>query len=202
MNSVNNVIKIPQPFEYLLDKEFVVFDTETTGLGPTAEICEICMMDGHTGKLLLNTLVKPVNPIQEGAMRIHGITEEMVENAPTWDIISQAVRYVAQGKIGVAYNAQFDINMLIQSSNARGEIVDPLFNFDGYFCAMQEYSKRAKLYDIMRNSAKWIKLVVACEMEKIEVPSNTHRAHTDTYLTRELIAKILEEIRDENRKFA
>jgi DNA polymerase-3 subunit epsilon len=189
--SMNKVTRIPQPFAYLRDKEYVVFDTQTTGLSPSAEICEICIMDGLTGKLLLNTLVKPVNPIQEGAMRIHGITEEMVEDAPTWGVISQAVRRLAKGKVGVAYNAQFDIDMLVQSSNAMGEIVDPLFNFEGYFCAMREYAKRAKIYHTARSAANQIKLSKACEYEEIDIPSQRHRAFAEAQLTHQLVKQIL-----------
>jgi DNA polymerase-3 subunit epsilon len=188
---MKNIIRLPQAFEYLQNKEYVVFNTKTTGLGLTAEICEICVIDGKTGDTLLNTLVKPVNPIQEGARRSHGITEQMVEDAQSWGVVSKAVRRVAAGKLGVAYNAQFNIDMLVQSSNARGEIVDPLFNFKGYFCAMQEYSKRAKSYHQVRTDTNRLKLRQACEYEEIDTPEILHRAYAVTNLTHHLVQKIL-----------
>ncbi|BCC80200.1 MULTISPECIES: 3'-5' exonuclease [Bacillus] len=57
---------------------FLVLDTQTTGLGETDEIVEIAVTD-LDGKTLLNTLVKPTVPISDDATMIHGITNKMVE---------------------------------------------------------------------------------------------------------------------------
>ncbi|MGH1280407.1 3'-5' exonuclease [Bacillus basilensis] len=63
--------------------QFVILDTETTGLTQRDQIIEICVND-LTGKILLNPLVKPTINIPAEAASIHGITNEMVDDAPSW----------------------------------------------------------------------------------------------------------------------
>ncbi|MCW3664158.1 3'-5' exonuclease, partial [Burkholderia cenocepacia] len=59
---------------------FILLDTETTGLDESAEIVEIAVID-DAGNVLLNTLVKPKHPIPNSATAIHGITNAMVATA-------------------------------------------------------------------------------------------------------------------------
>ena len=42
----------------LLDRDPVVIDTETTGVGSQAEVCEIAIV-GRTGETVVDTLVRP-----------------------------------------------------------------------------------------------------------------------------------------------
>lgn len=93
---------------------FLVLDTETTGLSNQAEICQIAIVD-HTGRVLLDQLVKPTLPIPIGATQIHGITDEVVVNQPTWQTVRERVISLIKGKVVVAYNADFDLRMLLQS---------------------------------------------------------------------------------------
>lgn len=54
---------------------FVILDTETTGLDEHDEIVEVAVID-MSGKVLLNTLVNPIQPIPYEATQIHGITND------------------------------------------------------------------------------------------------------------------------------
>ena len=56
----------------VLERELVVFDTETTGLDGGAEIVEISCVNGR-GEVLLDTLVRPASPIPADATAVHGI---------------------------------------------------------------------------------------------------------------------------------
>jgi len=183
---------MPQPFDYLINRPFHVFDTETTGLGPSAEICEICVMD-RDGTVLVDTLVKPMGPITEGAFNVHGISEAEVKDAPSWRDVAEQIQHISNGNVAVAYNAKFDINLMIQSSNALGDVVDPKFGYDDYFCAMTEYSKRAKIFDFMRKQNKWFKLIEAAALEGVHPEGKLHRAKADVDLTRRMVLKILSE---------
>jgi DNA polymerase-3 subunit epsilon len=99
----------------------VVIDTETTGLGATAEICQLSAVD-LWGNILFNELIKPRNPISPEASAIHHITDDMVKNCNGiryyWDYFTK--QYIHQ-KLVVGYNVMFDFRMLIQSIN----IADP-----------------------------------------------------------------------------
>lgn len=60
----------------------VYLDTETTGLGSTDEIIEISIIDDD-GSTLLETLVKPSQPIPADSTRVHGITDADVQGERT-----------------------------------------------------------------------------------------------------------------------
>ncbi len=102
-----------------LDK-VVILDTETTGLGKQAEICEIAMIDGN-GKVLLNTLVKPTHQIPKEATAIHNITNKMVADAPSWSDIHSQFCKIIKGKNLHIYNAEYDIRLIKQTIVAQDQ---------------------------------------------------------------------------------
>ena len=65
----------------VLERELVVFDTETTGLDGGAEIVEVSCVNGR-GEVLLDTLVRPAGPIPADATAIHGIGYDDVLGKP------------------------------------------------------------------------------------------------------------------------
>ena len=69
-----------------LDGEFCVFDTETTGLDPGVEyLTEIGGVIVRNGEVVeeFDTFVKPGKPITPKITELTGITNEMVDNAPS-----------------------------------------------------------------------------------------------------------------------
>ncbi|MFH1777310.1 MAG: 3'-5' exonuclease [Candidatus Omnitrophota bacterium] len=100
----------------LQDAVFVVFDVETTGLSAFSgdKICEIAAMK-IKGKEIIEhfySLVNPQRPIGEGAFRIHGITIDLLSNAPTIeDILPDFLKFI-KNTVLVAYNADFDISFI------------------------------------------------------------------------------------------
>ncbi|MEG3904814.1 3'-5' exonuclease [Microcoleus sp. B4-C5] len=68
--------------EQLSQNDWVILDTETTGL-VRAEIVEIAIIN-HLGEMLLNTLIKPTVPIPAEAAYLHGISDAMVADAPSF----------------------------------------------------------------------------------------------------------------------
>jgi DNA polymerase-3 subunit epsilon len=195
MNAQSKVVQLrPRPFEYLKDKSFVTFDTETTGVSGNSEICEICMIDGDNGEVLLDTLVKPIGMMHPKAQEVHGIMPHELVDAPDWLEVEQQVRALSAGRVGVAYNANFDLKMMVQSCNVRGVHADVSFGFDNFFCAMVEYSKRIKIMDFFKKSHKWVKLSQACSLENIEINDTLHRAKADAMLTHLLVRKLVDEL--------
>lgn len=99
-----------------LENNALILDTETTGLDERAEIIEISIID-CTGQVLLDTLVKPTSPIPAEATRIHGITNEMVAEAPTWPEVIRKFEEIVIGRDLVIYNADYDLRIIDQTSN-------------------------------------------------------------------------------------
>ena len=64
------------------------------------------------GEPLIDTLVRPVFPIPYQVAKVHGITNEMVADAPTWWDIREEVSALLCGRTIIAYNARFDFRMI------------------------------------------------------------------------------------------
>ena len=96
----------------------VVLDTETTGLSYKAghKIIEIGCIELQdlipTGKVFhqyINPQSKKISPV---AMRIHGITNDMVADKPTFkDIANKFLNFVQDSRL-IIHNAHFDIGFL------------------------------------------------------------------------------------------
>lgn len=166
-----------------LNNEVLIFDTETTGLDNNAEICEIAIINTD-GITVFESLVRPLNPIPDNIIAIHGITNEMVAEAPTFaDIYIQLVD-IFKDKYIIIYNAEYDTRLLLQCALRSGLPTEPFEKLKNRTqCAMIWYSQ-------FRDQSKWIKLTKACDEMFIDISTITaHRALADCKMTLELIKK-------------
>lgn len=93
---------------------FVIIDVETTG-GHTkdSKITELAIYK-HNGLQIIDhyhSLVNPEQAIPEFIVRLTGITDKMVENAPKFYEIAKEVLTFCEGCVFVAHNAAFDYGM-------------------------------------------------------------------------------------------
>jgi DNA polymerase-3 subunit epsilon len=103
-----------------------VFDTETTGLDPSQgdEIIQIGALRIVNGRLLhqesFEQLVDPHTMLKPDSVKIHGITQEMVEGQPgIAQVLPQFNRFCADTVL-VAHNAAFDMRFLQMKEASTG----------------------------------------------------------------------------------
>ncbi|WP_440530337.1 3'-5' exonuclease [Serratia nevei] len=169
-----------QQAQQCLNRNCLVLDTETTGLDDKAEIIEIAVIDAH-GKVLLNTLVRPSKPIPPEATAIHGITDEMVKDAPAWPEVSPQLCSLISGKTIAIYNAEYDIRLLEQTDRI-WKVTPKISVMPQVVCAMHEY---AEFYGQKRERGgyKWQKLTAAAEQQGVIIEGTPHRALSDCLTT-------------------
>ena len=95
----------------------IVLDTETTGLDPLAghRIIEIGCIELVDRKFTGNNFHCYLNPgrdIDEGAMQVHGITNEFLADRPGFaDIAEELQAYIRDAEL-IIHNAPFDVGFL------------------------------------------------------------------------------------------
>ena len=160
----------------------VYLDTETTGLGRKDEIVEISIIDDE-GLVLFESLIKPSQPIPYESTRIHGITNQDVQNARSWPIVWPQVRSALFGRMVVIYNDDFDLRMMQQSHTAyKLPWREKFTSVD----LLKLYANFRGEYDPIRRANRYHSLANAGQHCQIELP-NAHRATADTLLTRAVL---------------
>jgi len=107
----------------LTETVFVAFDTETTGVN--ARRCRIVEIgavkySGETVIAATNWLINPQMPIPKGVIKVHGITDKMVEDAPDFKkVMPQFRKFIGSAPL-VAHNARFDVNFVAQECRRNG----------------------------------------------------------------------------------
>ena len=107
-----------------LDNDFVVVDVETSGLEPAAgaRVIEIAAVRLNQAGQILDSMSTLVNPEDgnTGADWIHGISADMVQDAPTFDQIFDDLARVLDNAIFVAHHAKFDESFVAAEAQLAG----------------------------------------------------------------------------------
>ena len=111
----------------------IVLDTETTGLEPSQghRIIEIGCVELVNRRLTGNNYhqyIQPDREIDEGALQVHGISNEFLANKPRFeDIVDDLMNYLKGAEL-VIHNAPFDVGFLDHElkrlNDGRGTIDD------------------------------------------------------------------------------
>lgn len=94
---------------------YAIVDIETTGGYAAANgITEICIMvfDGETVVEKFETLINPHQSIPRYIQAMTGITDEMVEDAPSFDQVAEKIYSLLNRNIFVAHNVNFDYSFV------------------------------------------------------------------------------------------
>ena len=110
----------------LRELSYTVFDTETTGLRPSAgdKIISIGAVRIVDGRLLhdeiFDQLIDPAHPLNPESARIHGITPAMLRGKPLIAQVLPRFHQFCDGTVLVAHNAAFDMRFLQLQETATG----------------------------------------------------------------------------------
>jgi len=180
------VKKAPEEVDIKNINNYVVFDTETTGLSNFDEILQFSAVtsSGET----FNTYIKPKKrKTWIEAEKINGISPKMVENAPTIDEVAPKIKELFdQADVIIGHNAPFDIRMTTQ--NMGYDFTDKKI-FDT--CAYHRKNFNTKKHNLL-TCVQDLLPELAEDFEK-----KTHDSSEDTYITM-LLFKKMQDIAKEN----
>ncbi|WP_144510287.1 exonuclease domain-containing protein [Bacillus sp. FJAT-22090] len=109
--------------------DFVAIDFETAN-NVRSSVCSIGIVKVKNGKIQeeLHTLINPLSEFHYYNTKIHGITEYMVQDAPTFEEFWPSFKGFLENQTIIAHNASFDIGVL-RDSLSRIHEEEPNFQY-------------------------------------------------------------------------
>ena len=173
-----------------IDTTYCVLDLETTGISAkTEKITEIGIMKIQNGEVVdeFCEFVNPEKPIPQRVQEVTNITDDMVKDAPTIDIIFPKVLEFIKDSVLVAHNATFDIGFLKKVAKDLG------YEFD--FTYVDTLPLARKIYPDLKK----YKLGKIAEHLKIKVEV-AHRALDDVDTTVKVLKEMMKTLKERGAK--
>ena len=153
-----------------MKKNIIVLDTETTGIDEKAEILQLSIIDADEN-VLYNKYFKPAHHTSwDEAMRINGITPEMVADCNTFEeMLPEIEAILRKADCIMGYNVNYDIRMMLQNGlddSVIGDTID----------VMQEYCEYS-------HNRRWQKLVNVAAHFGYEWDESAHNSLGDIKAT-------------------
>ncbi len=169
---------------YLEGKTFVIFDFETTGLDTnTCNVIEVGALKMVNGKIVeeFSTFAKPDKPLTEDITELTSITQEMVEDKPSFTQILPDFLKFCKDAILVAHNQEYDIKILSR------------------YCRDEGYKFENLSQCTLALSNKYLPQLKSHSLAKVSeyygfVNQHAHRAIGDVEVTAKIFVKLAENI--------
>jgi DNA polymerase-3 subunit epsilon len=125
--------------DLLARRDFVVFDSETTGLSSPVDFVEIAVVSPQ-GETLFNSPLKPSCRIEPAARAIHGHSAKSLSGARRFfEVYADLLEVLYQRRV-IVFNASYDRRVwdeAVRRLGARGALAGVL---PGWECAMRHYA--------------------------------------------------------------
>ncbi|MEQ9696107.1 3'-5' exonuclease [Shimia sp. SDUM112013] len=165
--------------------DFVVFDTETTGLLPHKdEIVQLGAVRVVNGRMVpgesIDQLVNPGMKIPPASTKVHHVTDAMVADAPDAHSVSRQFHLFARDSVIVAHNAPFDMAFMHRYGKQNGLVWDhPIID-------------TVLLSAVLFGASDTHTLDALCDRLGVTIPPHLrHTALGDAVATAEVLCKML-----------
>ncbi|KJF26020.1 DNA polymerase III PolC [Clostridium aceticum] len=187
VNDEDKLVNIDEEI-YSLEDEYIVFDIETTGLSNKNDrITEIGAVKIKNKQIVdrFSTLVNPQATIPQKIIELTGITNEMVQEAPSIEEVLPSFLNFVGGSCLVAHNADFDMGFIRVNAKKLGcDLSSPVVD-------------TLKLSRVLLTQLKRHKLNVVAK--ELGIPlENHHRAVEDAEATAKVFIKFIEMMQDKS----
>ena len=163
----------------------IFFDLETTGTFPQKDrIVEIAALD-PVNNTSFQRLVNPGIRIPEDVIKIHGITNEMVQEAPPFAVVARDfLAFTAGNVVMVAHNGElFDLPFLQAEFKRHSVSFSPEWIFVDSLKWARKYRK-----DLPRHALQFLR-------QQFSIPANTaHRALDDVIVLHEVFKLLTDDL--------
>ncbi|MBS1104300.1 hypothetical protein JK202_15020 [Gluconobacter sp. Dm-62] len=96
----------------------IILDVETTGISSYDEVIEISVSDLN-GDILFYSRIKPTVKISSGALRLHGVSDEMLKNEPTIRQVLRRLKSIIMDADKIyCWSSDFVIHKLFKTARA------------------------------------------------------------------------------------
>jgi len=166
------------------NKEFVIFDVETTGLNPRAgdRIVEVAAIRIKNFKETerFEALINPQRPISEGAYKVNGISDDLLKDAPeAKEVIPLILKFLKKSPV-IGHHIRFDLAFL--SHECELCAISPL----GEFCFIDTVKMaRGLLPELEKYSLNNVANYLGYQQEQ------RHRAMSDVEMTMHVFEKLI-----------
>jgi len=168
----------------LREAPMVYVDVETTGLSVARgdRICEVAALRVEGGEVrdAYQHLIDPQHAMSAGARAVHGISDAMLDGAPTFKQVVGDMIDLLEGAVFVGHNAPFDLDFVSSEVRRSGHDMPPTVALDTLRLSRRTF--RAKSYA----------LGALARGLQVEVSGRAHRAMVDVLLTRGVMERIIE----------
>ena len=155
---------------------YIILDTETTGLNKSDEIVQLAIID-LDGNTVFNENIRPPKKkrMSRDAVVVHGLTMQTLSQCRMFAELAEPLERAMGSKTVIAYHGDFDARMYMQTYKLAGGFL----HTGDWECMMLEYAKYVGEWSSYHQNYRWQAL-----------PGGTHSALGDCLATLEVPRKM------------